>query len=146
MLLYFLEPLAYLFTSFVAQTVKYLPTMWETWVWSLGLEDPLQKEMATHSSIHAWKIPWTEEPGGLQSMGSQRVGHNWATSLSFIIFIIVILNFQSDNSNNQHVVLMLSLFLQIVSFCLFSCLVIFSLWEDRMCQVKGCALYRPSVV
>ena len=59
-----------------------LPAMWETWVWSLGWEDPLEKEMATHSSILAWRIPWTEEPGGLQSTGSQRVGHNWATSLS----------------------------------------------------------------
>ena len=54
----------------------------ETWVRSLGLEDPLEKEMATHSSILAWRIPWTEEPDGLQSTGSQRVGHNWATSLS----------------------------------------------------------------
>ena len=52
--------------------VKRLPTMWETWVRSLGREDPLEKEMATHSSILAWKIPWTEEPGGLQSMGSQK--------------------------------------------------------------------------
>ena len=60
----------------VAQTVKRLSTMQETWVRSLGWEDPLEKEMATHSSIHAWKIPWTEEPGGLQSMGSQRIGHN----------------------------------------------------------------------
>ena len=50
--------------------------MWETWVQSLGQEDPLEKEMATHSSILAWRIPWTEEPGGLQSMGLQRVGHN----------------------------------------------------------------------
>ena len=66
----------------VAWTVKRLPTMRETWVRSLGQENPLEKEMATHSSIHAWKIPWTEEPGGLQSMGSQRVGHDWATSLS----------------------------------------------------------------
>ena len=57
-------------TSLVAQAVKYLPAMWETWVQSLGQEDPLEKEMATHSSIHAWKIPWTEEPGRLQSMGS----------------------------------------------------------------------------
>ena len=57
--------------------------MRETWVWSLGQEDPLEKEMATHSSIHAWKIPWTKEPGGLQSMGSQRIGHNWVTSLHF---------------------------------------------------------------
>ena len=56
--------------------VKRLPTMWETQVQSLGQEDPLEKEMATHSSIHAQKIPWTEEPGGLQSMGLQRVGHN----------------------------------------------------------------------
>ena len=68
--------------SLVAQMVKSLPVMWETWVWSLGLEDPLEKEMATHSSILAWKIPWMEEPGRLQSMGSQRIRHNWATSLS----------------------------------------------------------------
>ena len=63
-------------TSLVAQTVKCLPTMQETRVQSLGQEDALEKEMATHSSILAWKIPWTEEPGRLQSMGSQRVGHN----------------------------------------------------------------------
>ena len=69
--------------SLVAQGLKRLPTMWVTWVWSLGWEDPLGKEMATHSSILAWRIPWTEEPGGLQSTGSQRVGHDWATSLSF---------------------------------------------------------------
>ena len=55
--------------------VKNLPAMQETWVPSLGWEDPLGKEMGTHSSILAWKIPWTEKPGGLQSMGSQRVGH-----------------------------------------------------------------------
>ena len=66
----------------MAQTVKRLSTMRETWVGSLGREDPLEKEMAIHSSTLAWKIPWTEEPGRLQSMGSQRVGHNWATSLS----------------------------------------------------------------
>ena len=53
-----------------------LPTMWETWVWSLGQEDPLQKEMATHSSTLAWKISWMEEPGRLQSMGSQRIRHD----------------------------------------------------------------------
>ena len=65
--------------SLVAQMVKHLPTMLETWVWSLGQEDPLEKEMATNSSIRAWKIPWTKEPGGLQAMGFQRVGHDWAT-------------------------------------------------------------------
>ena len=64
--------LAYL----VAQTVKCLSTMQETQVRSLGQEDPLEKETATHSSIHAWKMLWTEEPSGLQSMGLQRVGHD----------------------------------------------------------------------
>ena len=63
----------------MAQTVKNLPAMQEIWVWSLGQEDPLQKGIATHSSILAWKIPRTLEPGGLQSMGSQRVRHYWAT-------------------------------------------------------------------
>ena len=62
--------------------VKRLPAMQETRVRFLGQEDPLEKEMAIHSSTLAWKIPWTEEPDRLQSMGSQRVGHNWATSLS----------------------------------------------------------------
>ena len=60
----------------VAQTVKHLPAMWETWVQPLGWEDLLEEEMATHSSTLAWKILWTEEPGRLQSMGSQRVGHD----------------------------------------------------------------------
>ena len=60
----------------MAQMVKRLPTMREAGVQSLGQEDPLEKEMATHSSILAWKIPWTEEPGRLQSMGSQRDGHD----------------------------------------------------------------------
>ena len=63
-------------TSLVAQMVKRLSTMWETWVQALGWEDPLEKEMAIHFSTIAWKIPWTEEPGRLQSMGSQRVGHD----------------------------------------------------------------------
>ena len=63
-------------TSLVAQTVKRLSTMRETWLQSLGCEGPLEKEMAIHSSTIAWKIPWTEEPGRLQPMGSQRVGHD----------------------------------------------------------------------
>ena len=58
----------------MAQTLKNLPAMWETQIQSLGWEDALEKEMATHSSILAWKSPWTEQPGRLQSMGSQRVG------------------------------------------------------------------------
>ena len=60
--------------------LKNLPTMQETQVRSLGQEDPLEMEMAAHSSILAWEIPWTEEPGGLQSMGSQRVGHDCETN------------------------------------------------------------------
>ena len=60
----------------MAQTIKSLPTMWETWVQSLGQEDLLEKEMATPSSILAWKISWAEEPGRLQSMGSQRVRYD----------------------------------------------------------------------
>ena len=63
---------------------KNLRAMQETWVLSLGQEDSLQKGMATHSSILAWRIPWTEEPGGLQSTWSQRVGHNWATEQAHV--------------------------------------------------------------
>ena len=62
--------------SLVAQMVQNPPAMRETWVRSLGWEDPLEKGMATHSNILVWRIPWTEEPGRLQSMGSQRVGYN----------------------------------------------------------------------
>ena len=62
--------------------VKHLAAIQETQIWSLGWEDPLEKDMAAHSSILAWKIPWTAEPGRLPSMGSQRVGHGWTTSLS----------------------------------------------------------------
>ena len=62
--------------SLVAQMAKRLPTMWETWVRSMGQEDSLGKEMATHFSTLAWKIPWREDPGGLQSMGLQRVRHD----------------------------------------------------------------------
>ena len=65
-----------LISDFVAQTVKRLPAIWETQVRFLGREDPLEKEMAIHSSTLAWKIPWMEEPDRLQSMGSQRVGHD----------------------------------------------------------------------
>ena len=67
--------------------VKYMPAMWETRVWSLDREDPLEKEMATHSSTLAWKIPWTEEPGRLQSMGSQRGGDDWATFITWKKFL-----------------------------------------------------------
>ena len=66
----------------MAQTVKRLPAMQETWIWSLGQENPLEKETATHSSILAWKMSWMEEPGGLQSTGWQRVGQDWVPGAS----------------------------------------------------------------
>ena len=72
-------PLQYSWASLLAQLVKNPPAMQETWVRSLGWEDPPKEEMATHSSIFAWKIPWTETPGGLQSMRPQKVRHNWAS-------------------------------------------------------------------
>ena len=71
-----LKDFEYNLATLVAQRLKHLPAMWETWVRSLGWEAPLEKEMATHSSILAWRIPWREEPSRLQSMGSQRVGHD----------------------------------------------------------------------
>ena len=77
--------------SLEAQRINRLPAMQETRVRSLGWEDPLEKEMATHSSILAWRIPWLEEPSGLQSTGSQRVGHDWATSLSCLRSILICL-------------------------------------------------------
>ena len=80
---------SYTRASLVAQRLKHLPAMQETWVQSLGREDPLEKKMATHSSILAWRIPWTEEPGGLQSMGSQKVGHDWVTLLTHSAFFMV---------------------------------------------------------
>ena len=64
----------------VAQMVKNLHARGEPWVWSLGQEEPLEMRMSTLSGILAWRIPWSEEPGGIQSMGSQRVGHDWATN------------------------------------------------------------------
>ena len=93
-----MEPNIGHWTSLVAQMAKHLLTMQETWVQSLGQEDLLEKEMAPHSSILAWRIPWTEEPGRVQSVGSQRVGHNWATSLSlsYSIWIITQHTLQTD--------------------------------------------------
>ena len=77
--------------SLVAQRVKHLPAMWKTWVQSPGWEDPLEKEMATHSSTLSWRMPWMEELGRLQSMGSQRVIHGWATSLCTLQSVDILL-------------------------------------------------------
>ena len=85
--------------SQVAQTVKSLPALWKTCVRSLGREDALEKDRATHSSILAWRIPWTEEPGRLQSKELQRVGHNWASNtfhqyyksvITVLIFFVIL--------------------------------------------------------
>ena len=76
-------PLQYSWASLVAELVKNLPAMWETWIGSLCWEDPLEKGKATHSSILAWRIPWT-----VQSMGMQRVGHNWVTFTFFLLNIL----------------------------------------------------------
>ena len=81
-------PLQYSWVSLVAQTVKNLPATLETWVWSLDWEDPLEEGLATHSSIHAWRILWTEEPAGLQSMRSQRVRYKWVTKHSILWFLL----------------------------------------------------------
>ena len=80
-----MSPEAELVASLVAQRLKRLPAMREIWVRPLGWEDPLEKEMAIHSSILAWRIPWMEESGGLQSTGSQRVGHDFTFTLTFSV-------------------------------------------------------------
>ena len=86
----------YLIISLVPQMVKNLPVVWETQVWSLSWEESLEKEMATHSTILAWRISWTEEPGGLQSVGSQRIGHDWATNtFNLLVLIFCIARFKS---------------------------------------------------
>ena len=76
--------------SLVAQMVKNPPAMLETWVRSLGWEDPLEEGLAIHSSILAWRIPWTEEPGRLQSIGLQKVGHDWSNLAHWLINIVEI--------------------------------------------------------
>ena len=88
----------------MAQAVKRLSAMQETRVRSLGWEDPVEKEMAGHSSILAWKIPWTAEPGRLPSMGSQRVGHDWATSLSLYDPAISLLGIYLEKTNLERYV------------------------------------------
>ena len=91
--------------------VKNLPAIQKTWVHSLGQEDPLEKEMATHSGFLAWEIPWTEEPGGLQSMGSQRVGHNSATKT------ILCIHTHTYKCTNHTYILMICFTDLILTFC-----------------------------
>ena len=85
--------------SLVAQMVKNLPAVQEIWVWSLGWKDPLEKGMGTHSSILSWRVPWTEEPGELRPVGSQRIGHNWATNTHNAFIVCPVFRSQSDISH-----------------------------------------------
>ena len=82
--------------NLVAQTVKNLPAMQKTWVRSSDQEDPLEKGVAIHSCVLAWEIPWTEEPGGLQSMGSQRIGLGWATNSLTLTLPSLVWNMESE--------------------------------------------------
>ena len=89
-------------TSLVAQMIKNLLAMEEIWVWFLGQEDPMEEEMATHSSILAWRIPWTEEPVQLQAMVSQRVGHDWMTnSFVFTVFYRISVKYLNSVSSPE---------------------------------------------
>ena len=87
---------SFTWASPVAQMVKNLPAIWETWVWSLDWKDPLEEGIETHSSILAWRISWTEEPGGLQSKGLHRVRHDWETNIFTFTLSVLHLLYQSD--------------------------------------------------
>ena len=113
--------------------VKHLSAMLETRVWSLGREDPLEKEMATHSFTLAWKIPWTEEPGRLQSMGSQRVGHNW-TTLLIVFESLLILSVASENNSKRKWKPYSEANLGLVSE-------LFDIWSCQVVALGGC--HRP---
>ena len=99
--------------SLVAQMVKNPLAMQETWLQSLGQGDPLEKGMETHSSILAWRIPWTKEPGRLQSMGSQRVGHDWATNIT----------------TNNYLAKVWGLLFKILKISPLYCFIIYDRWE-----------------
>ena len=109
--------------SLVAQTVKNLPAVQETWVWSLDREDPLEKGMATQSSILAWRIPRTEGSGGLQSVGLRRVGHVWVTNT------IIFWCFYIQKDEKHTICLSVCLYLYIL------CMFYFVLEESGMCLV-----------
>ena len=108
-----------LWASLVIQRGRRLPAVQETRVRSLGQEDPLEKEMATHSSILAWRIPRMKKPGRLQSMGSQRIGHDWAASLSLSVDVCI-----------QWVVLLTSIFIFLNTLIKFTSL---PAWSDNIC-------------
>ena len=106
--------------SLVAQRLKRLLAMWETWVQSLGREDPLEKEMATHSNILAWRIPWMEELGGLQSTGSKRVGNDCALHFHFLFLALAYLQGTECCFFRISFVYLRGIDFGYCSFCLFS--------------------------
>ena len=119
--------------SLVAQTVKNLPAVQETWIQSLGWEDPLEKRMATHSGILAWRIPWTEEPDRLLSMRSQRVGYDWATNTFISLsqsFIGDYLQCKDEKSESQKV----KCFDEVLNLNHFSCVWLFETPWIVVCQ------------
>ena len=113
--------------------IKNMPAMWETWVWSLGWEDPLEKRMITDSSILAWKIPWTEEPGGLESMGSQRVSHDLVTNTETQAFF------------HDYVILLLMIS-HCLNCCLFSSITLCADTKDTLRVFSWCSLWKGSMV
>ena len=126
----------------VAQMVKYLPAMWETQVQSLGWEDPLEKEMAIHSSILAWRVPWTEEPSGVQSMGLQRVGHD---SVTFTHSGLYQGNVVLNPISLKHLFIYLVFDrIQFCFYCFFS--EFFSLCSFRSCDPTMFSLYNSGTV
>ena len=140
--------LAWRILSLVVQRLKRLPEMWETWVQSLDWEDSLEKAMAIHSSILAWRIPWREEPGRLQFMGSQRVGHDWATSLHFtssLWFHVADFCFKNYGVENLFLTNHFSfLFFLLLNDKLEQCIICYLLWKCRGCRLTS--MHAPSLV
>ena len=126
----FPETTYYFCTSLVAQMVMNLPVMWETWVPSLGWEDPLEEGVTTHSSILAGESPWTEEPGGLQSMCSQRVRQDWATTQKAFLFpcwlVLVTLQFWYSKDYQNLSLQILESFIALVF-----------IWKGKKCPCHG---------
>ena len=119
--------------SLMAQWLNNPPAMQDTRVWFLGWEDPLGNEMATHPSILAWRIPWIEEPGGLQSTGSQRVGHDWATSLYYHVMLKFIKKHLGGSIINMfHFYKCNGTF---ILSCIFQHLGKYSIWFSRMTDI-----------
>ena len=109
LLFFFLDNFVQFYHCFLGRGFINFFTILENWIWSLSWEDPLEKEMATHSSILAWRIPWTEDSGGLQSMGFQRVGHDYATNFLFFFYYFIARKYPPSNTSLFSLFLMLNI-------------------------------------